>query len=379
MADDAPSGDQAKEWPFEGHFVVGGQGLYVTTGCLGRTFTSRTASYDLAIGLPQVDARPDPIPPELRRRLGEPAIPKWDLIPPAWHYGPTDERERVEEEHISPVWGGVLDDGSAKTVYPESARDSAVVYRCGFYTTLAVADGGDEFEAVARDFLSELDDWWTRFTSWVGILTSQDFVGLGGQPGGMTRSYPLLTWTSDASGQRAGTAWRQYASPNQGVPTSKLVLSDLEECIAATSNQAVIPEDWLFIRDARSLLKAGQPRRAVLDAGTAAELAMTTLIDSYLDGADATEEMGDAFTRGWGNLGAKKELLKILQPGLLSGVPSVQTDLIDLRNTASHGRSKGGRRWDQITLDQARAAVEIATKIVELAHPLANLLPTRAT
>src|SRR5271167_1382822 len=137
MADGDPIGDDmAKEWPFEGHFVVGGSGLYVTTGCLGRTFTSRTASYDLTIGLPQTDTRPDPIPPEIRRRLGERAIPKMALIPPAWTYGPTDEGERVEEEHISPVWGGVLDDGRAKTVYPESARDSAVDYRCRFYTTL---------------------------------------------------------------------------------------------------------------------------------------------------------------------------------------------------------------------------------------------------
>jgi hypothetical protein len=123
MADDDPSGDNvAKEWPFEGHFVVGGQGLYVTNGCLGRTFTSRTASYDLTIGLPQADTSPDPIPPELRRRLSQPAIPRRDMLPPAWRYGPINEQERIEEQHISPVWGGVLEDGSAKRVYPESAR-----------------------------------------------------------------------------------------------------------------------------------------------------------------------------------------------------------------------------------------------------------------
>lgn len=111
------------------------------------------------------------------------------MIPPEWAYGPTSDEERIEEEHISPVWGAVLDDGSAEIVYPESARDTAVVYRCRFYTTLT-ASNSEEFEAAIDGFLSELDDWWTRFTSWVGILTSQDFVGLGGHPGGMTRSYP---------------------------------------------------------------------------------------------------------------------------------------------------------------------------------------------
>jgi hypothetical protein len=51
MADDEWMDDSvgaARNWPFEGHFVVG-TGLYVTTGRLGRTFTSRTASFDLTI------------------------------------------------------------------------------------------------------------------------------------------------------------------------------------------------------------------------------------------------------------------------------------------------------------------------------------------
>jgi hypothetical protein len=376
MADDDPSGgDIAKEWPFEGHFVVGGSGLYVTTGCLARTFTSRTASYDLTIGLPQADTRPDPIPPEIRQRLGEPAIPNWDLIPPAWTYGPKDEGERAEEEHISPVWGGVLDDGRAAKVYPETARDSAVVYRCRFYTTITASDGV-EFEAAAQGFLSELDDWWTRFTSWVGILTSQDFVGLGGHPGGLARSYPLLTWTGDVSGQRAGTQWRQYFPPNQGIPMAKLQLSDLEACITATGNQDPPPE-WLFIRDARSLLRAGQARRAILDAGTAAELAMTTLIDNHLDDTNADAGVRKGIVKGYRNLGAKKSLLALLRPGLLSD--RVQPDLIDKRDTAIHGRSKAGHGWEEVTFDQAQTAVEIATEIVESAHPLASLLPTQAT
>jgi hypothetical protein len=157
VADDHAPGDRvAREWPFEGHFVVGGSGLYTRTGCLGSTFTSRTASYDLTIGLPQVDTTPDPIGPEIRQRAGmEPAVPRWDLMPPAWAYGPTDEKERAEEQHISPVWGAVLDDSSAEKVYPESARDTAVVYRCRFYTTLTASDG-EEFEAAAQEFLSEL-------------------------------------------------------------------------------------------------------------------------------------------------------------------------------------------------------------------------------
>jgi len=102
---------------------------------------------------------------------------------------------------------------------------------------------------------------------------------------------------------------------------------------------------------------------------------MTTLIDKYLDDTNADEAVRKAMTRGYGNLGAKKELLGILRPGLLP--TRVQTDLVDKRNTASHGRSKAGHGWDEITFEQAQTAVEIATEIVESAHPLVSLLRTQ--
>jgi hypothetical protein len=289
-----------------------------------------------------------------------------ELIPPAWAYGPTHENERVEEEHISPVWGAVLDDGRAETVYPESARDGAVVYRCRFYTTLTVSDGEEEFEAAAKGFLSELDDWWMRFTSWVGILTSQDFLGLGGHPGGVIRSYPLFTWTSDASGQRAGTQWRRYFPPNLGIGMSKLELSDLQACITATGNQNPPPAEWGFIRDARSLLGAGQNRRAMIDAGTAAEVAMTTLIDRYFAAANIDEPVRKALTKRYGALEGRAALLRRLRPGVLSD--QLQGDLIEPRNHATHG----GREFTEA---DAQTAVAMATSIVEEAHPLEILLP----
>jgi hypothetical protein len=369
VADDhVPADGVAREWPFEGHFVVGGSGLYMGTGCLGGVFTSRTASYDLTIGLPQVDATRDPIGPEIRRRAGMgPAVPRRDLMPPAWAYGPINEKERGEEQNISPVWGAVLDDGTAKKVYPESARDTAVVYRCRFYTTLTASDG-EEFEAAAQEFLSELGDWWTRFTSWVGILTSQDFVGLGGHPGGMTRSYPLFTWTSDANGERASTHWRRYFSPNRGIPMSKLELTDLQACVTATGNQDPPPAEWGLIRDARSLLRAGQNRRAMIDAGTAAEVGMTTLIDRYLAAANVDEPVRKALTKRYGALEGRAALLRKLRPGVLSD--QLQRDLIEPRNHATHG----GREF---TDAEAQTAVDMANSIVEEAHPLAGLLPTQ--
>ncbi|BBZ28101.1 hypothetical protein MMAD_23960 [Mycolicibacterium madagascariense] len=263
----------------------------------------------------------------------------------------------------NPVWGGVMDDGRAKDVYPESARDYAVIYRCRFATTLTAENGG-EFEAAAREFLGELDDYWTRFTSWVGILTGQDFVGLGGDPAGLTRTRPLFTWTGDKDGQRADVRWRSFHSPNRGVFQRQLQLDELQSCATLAGEQAP-PAEWLLIRDARSLLGAGQNRRAIIDAGTAAELAMTALIDESLNDAGTDERVRKALTDRYGALEGRQKLLRLLSPDILSA--QLQRDLIEPRNRATHA----GREF---TDAQAAAAVSMATSIVEAARPLAGLL-----
>lgn len=365
--DDAPSADRVAEGsPLEGHFVVGGSGLYVSTACLGRAFPSRTASYDLTIGLPQFEM--DSTPPEVLRALGMPPLPDPSLTPPVWTYSPRNERERAEERAITPVWGTTFGVG-AKKVYPESMRDTALVGRCRFFTTVTASNVA-EFDAASEDFLRELDDWWSRFTSWVGVLTGQDFEGLGGYPWGATRSRPLLTWTSDASGQRDRMQDRWYfPPPRRGFPITTLQLQELEACVTATGNQDPPPAEWLFIRDARSLVNAGQNRRAVIDAGTAAELAMTTLIDNYLVSAHTDEPVKKALLKRYTGLEGRSALLRRLRPGLLSD--QLGRDLIELRNVATHG-------GQALTDTQAQTAVDMAMNIVEGAYPLTSLLPAGA-
>jgi hypothetical protein len=126
--------------------------------------------------------------------------------------------------------------------------------------------------------------------------------------------------------------------------------------------------EWLFIRDARSLLNGGQNRRAVIDAATAAELAMTTLIDKYLATANTDEIVRTALLRRYSALEGRTALLRRLRSGLLSD--QLQRDLIEPRNLATHG-------GHSLTDAQAQTAVDMAIDIVEAAHPLANLLPTQ--
>ena len=174
-------------------------------------------------------------------------------------------------------------------------------------------------------------------------------------------------WTSDAHGQRASEASLSYTNPSSKM-LNPLELHDLEACVTATGNQDPPPAEWLFIRDARLLLNAGQNRRAVIDAATAAELAMATLIDEYLATSNTDEIVRTALAKKYKSLENRSDLLKNMRSGLLS--PQLRNDLINPRNAAAHV-------GELLTDEEAQKAVNMAISVVEAAHPLASLLPTK--
>lgn len=361
MSTKPPSSDRvSREWPFEGHFVVGGSGLHTHTDCLGRTFTSRTANCDLAIGLPQL-----PQSPQSPRRVAAVGPPRamTILLPPVWTCGPGDQQDQAYEGNM--INWGVASSPGAKNVYPEAAKDAAIVSRCRFYTTLT-ASNVEEFDAAVDSFLSELDDWWTRFTSWVGVLTVQDFVGLGGYARRGATSGSLSTWTCDEHGQRARVGVRSYFPPRQGIPSSTLQVRDLQACVTATGKQDLPRAEWLFIRDARSLLNAGDFRRGVIDACTAAELSVTALIDRKFD------QLGTSQTDREQQLADHHGLQRLIRLNNRLGastLPSrLQQDVAEPRNSAAHQGATSSHA-------EARAAILKATEVVEMAYPLAHLVP----
>ncbi len=109
------------------------------------------------------------------------------------------------------------------------------------------------------------------------------------------------------------------------MPQRQLRVDELQMC-ATTAGRQSPPAEWLLIRDSRSLMRAGQNRRAIIDAGTAAEIAMTALIDKYLDGVGTDEPVKKALAEKYRALEGRESLLRTLQPGLLSD--QLKRDLI---------------------------------------------------
>jgi len=338
MADDDTdsSGDRvAKEWPLQGHVIVPGSGLEVRRDCLGQSFWSRvrhsTRSYDFRIELPRPGRDFDD-----------------ELTEPMWDFTPDYESE-LHAERSTIRWGEAI-----------TFLDHAYVFRCGYYAELPASDAG-EADTVWDEFNSEFKFWWEAFTSWAAILASQDLVG----PPEWAWSGPDMEgWLMDPHEQPAGFKTRTILKTDS--PTHRVLeLQDLQACVTAAGNQGLPPVEWLFIRDARSWLNAGEYRRALIDAGSAAELAMTELIDKYLDDANALEPVRKALKNSSNNLGGKKQMLNLLRPGLLHD--RVEEGLIKKRNGAAH-------KNEEYTQEVTRAALDIAITIVESAYPLASYL-----
>jgi hypothetical protein len=341
-------GHMPKEWPLEGRFECGGggRGITLTADCLGREFTSRTANHDFTIGLPRLDTR--------IQRVGRLRAPKW-----TYGLGPG-----VKDESEPLTWG-VTNYKQALKLGSDAVLATLFYFR--FYTSLT-GSTDEELDAAAQDFVTELEDWRMHFASWVGILTSQDLVGLGGDTHPFTLP-SIWTWTSNADGKRARCEeWEFDTHRNPQIEEKPLGLRDLQACVTATGNHGAPPTEWLFIRDARSLLSGGQNRRAVIDAATAAELAMTTLIDTYLATIDTDETVRTALMKRYSALEGRAALLRRLRSEVLSA--QLQRDLIEPRNRATHG-------GHSLTAEQARTAVDMAIDIVEEAYPLASLWPTQ--
>lgn len=247
-------------------------------------------------------------------------------------------------------WGAESDHNADN---PESGL--GVVTTVGLTT---VCDPGTEQDFVER-LSAAMKVWWPGVCDWIEVLTRQvhgiharellfgPYHPVWGDPGGaVKRLFPA-------------TSRRVVREVNSG-PDAYLLLTDklLE---AAVSLAAAGPPElpWLLIRDARVAHKSSATRRAVLDAGTATELAITKLLRDRLP--DLTDAEFEAKLKKHQMLGKRKALLEV-HGGVLPA--NTQEHLIDRRNLAAH-------QGTNISTRESYQALMIAIAIVEDAYPVA--------
>lgn len=254
----------AKERQLEGHFACG-NGLFIAIECLGHGYNSKTATRDVSISLPT-----------LKQNWQE-----GRLAPPTWTYRDRRESKQNADVHDDNFeWGVTV--GFHNEPDGSQAPDYARVSRWRFETTITTTRMASDFFGARTKAVSELESWWELTSSWISIFTQQNAVHIGKAGSGM-RVGSIITWAGDGNSYRV----------NPSIDTSRPVLSatgvdildhqTLTACLTLAASQIAPPLEWTFIRDARSLAAAKEYRRAAIDACTASELALTTLIDSKFD------------------------------------------------------------------------------------------------
>lgn len=331
------------QWSLEGQFACG-SGFLVTPDCLGETFVSKTASYDVSILLPQVDdasggsdlTRP-------LRRIVSPAV--------------ADDSESDGRTE----WGSIAGGTRESPVY-------AHILHCGFRAQVSAADA-DEFAAVAKTVAKELAAWWNKLCDWLDLVSLQEFAKLGAAQRSILHD-AVHMWSGDDEGVRkAGVTYQVFPG---GIHQVEVLDRDQTQAAMDFAATGRSPEtEWLFIRDAKMYLRAGDHRRAVIDACTATELALTALIDKQFD-ADklAPPERKKKFKahHGISNLVLLHKKTKV--PARL---PKKLVEEVGApRNRAAHqGATLSGAT--------ARAAIRAAAQVVEAAFPLQSSQAGSAT
>lgn len=210
---------------------------------------------------------------------------------------------------------------------------------------------------AALDVRYEMDTWWDNVRTWLEISTGQRLTQVGHQQppawdlDSRTQIWLVSKRTKRERWRGGGDAIGPERPPVHGVD------ADVFAACAALSDIGP-PLAWNLLRDARALQGVGQYRRALIDAATAAELAVIELLDERLQ--DTELDIQKVLLDDNPMLGRKARLLARLGNALPK---SFTDDLVTKRNQAVH-------KGVDPTWDECEAAIQAALVQVKKMFPL---------
>ncbi|MEA2446242.1 MAG: hypothetical protein QOJ12_3538 [Thermoleophilales bacterium] len=324
----------------EGYFVCPAAFAIETNGLAGQ-YQARIGDRDTTITLPRIDENASPFQPR--------------LLAPHWYYqGISIPQADIPSDEA--YWG------NGAIFNADNTPRVVIVRRIRIAVDEVV---GDTDKRRTADLVARaMPRWWGLASTWIEIIHGQDLSRLGPIAPGVHFNGTTL-WTQlerDAALSQVtyvGAQPGRYSMPNYA-PMSP---NDFQYCLDLASNGSQPADAWLFIRDARSLLSGHDYRRAVLDAGVAAELALTTLIrlNRCSQGIDEDEFEHELQRRQYRTLGGRCSYWENHCGGELPD--DYRSQLIDTRNAATH-------EGLAVSRSAAEAAIAVATEIVVTAHPL---------
>jgi hypothetical protein len=166
--------------------------------------------------------------------------------------------------------------------------------------------GGEQ--AAADKLTDAMDDWWPSVCDWIEVLT-RHVHAVPSKTLILGPHHPIWAQTD-------GEVKRLYRqSPlsvtihrNDGPDAPIALTVDLLEAALARAAEGPPPTEWLLIRESRLAHQSGSRRCAVIDAGTAVELAITKLLREQLHAVP--EDVFEQLLEGHRMLGRRAALLK---------------------------------------------------------------------
>ena len=270
------------------------EGYYKCPGPFAVTTSALTAAYSASLGGHRVTIT-------LPSAAGT-SMHHNDLAEPDWNYPERDNPlSRLPE--LAPYWGQVV-------VWANDHTTPKAVSVRRFRIATDAAGDDYEFRDVGRQLAEAAPAWWAAVSAWIETLHHQDLSRLGPIEPGLhfndttlwTRLYslhghPIREGALLPVGSSAtGLVWPNYAP---------IDADQIQQCIAHAEHHGPPPAEWLLIRDANSLCAGHDFRRAVLDAGLAAELAVTQLISVHMTANGQTTNRIETVLREYQMLGRR--------------------------------------------------------------------------
>lgn len=312
-------------------------GFVVDFGCLGRQFPVTIGGETVLFGLP------------VGRVSGE-SPHRLELGAPSGAEGLPDSYQLDTQ-----MWGFV------SRHHPRLGFDqdgTAIVTRA----VLSPSPSASSLVDQARTIRDAIGPWWESVRAWIAAVTGQN-IDPTAQPPIVDYGDMLPTWGSAGRGSKSAILNLGPTTIHFEFPKPVAVLNGglLQSIFDLGSEGESLPLDWQVIVEARAARSQGQWRRSVIDAGTAAELALTRLIDQRLVAAE--EPIRDALLQSYRTLGPLGKLYRKLGGSLPA---NFQASLVDIQNKATHG--------SQSTLrEEAEEAVQVAATVIRQAGPECGL------
>lgn len=308
-------------------FFNWGPGVVVTGDCLGQSYQTKLANRRLTVTMPSFDGTVVVEPPLIYKRPDSSV----DVDPPN-------------------PWGELRSWNKAdnRSTVPQSVCVKRVRIRV-WVKDVETTDVG-----LGPQLDQALSPWWDALSSWIEVLTGQDLAALGDRRPKKPQTFHL--WSGNPDGTMRPLAMMLYGSiyPNINVLTSQ----GLQACLSAVAREQSPPPERLHLSDARSLHNDGQWRRAVIDAATAAEVAITSWLDNRLSTAEP--EVKSALLQSPRTLGRLHRLYTQLGGELPS---QFDQRVVTPRNRAAH-------RGMPLTAEESAAAIEATQALLDAANPI---------